>query len=115
MIKIDYGHGKLVRDNIPFFAAKRGEIMEYETVQGHDLEMWLKRKLVEEAYEVAAADSDKDLIEEIGDLFEVLGQLALERGLSAEMAFEVAENKREKRGGFEKGIILKSFTRPDDE
>lgn len=112
-MKIDYGHGKLVRDNIPFIAAERGEIMEYQEVQGHDLELWLKRKLVEEAYEVAAADSDLELTEEIGDLMTVATTLMRKRGISDGQITESMTDKFMSRGGFDKGIILKSFTRPE--
>ena len=109
----EYKYGKLVRDRIPEIATARGETMRYQTVAGKDLYMWLKRKLVEEAYEIAAVDSDQELTEEIGDLLEVVDALIDVSDLKRDAIGKSMQDKYNERGGFREGVVLLGFWRPE--
>ena len=49
-----------------------------------------------------------EAVEEAGDLYEVFRTLLSVKGISVEHAREAAEEKRQSRGGFKAGIVLKS-------
>jgi predicted house-cleaning noncanonical NTP pyrophosphatase (MazG superfamily) len=91
---------KLVRDKIPEVLTKKGVPYEMRTVEGNEYRDALIKKLAEECAELAEAGA----IEEFADVLEVVHALkALPQFADVE---EVRRQKREERGGFEKGIIL---------
>lgn len=68
-------------------------------------DMYLEKKLSEELDELKAADfSDA---EEFADVIEVLYALAERNGISKKRIEIIREDKLERLGGFEHGIILK--------
>lgn len=98
---------KLVRDKIPeviFQADGRKvpiQILELDEFISH-----LKHKAIEEAVELDAATSDDHLLEEIADLREILDALQEAKGFSSEQVLVVQNQKRQKRGGFSKRILM---------
>ncbi len=62
-------------------------------------------KLLEEAAEAAAAPDD-ELPEELADVLEVVRTLAGDRGLTLGQVVLLADDKRERRGGFDQGLFL---------
>ena len=67
---------------------------------------FLISKLFEEALEVREAVEVTQKIEELADLFEVFRAMATAKGVSLEAIRKAAEEKKQKSGGFEEGLIL---------
>ncbi len=66
----------------------------------------VKAKIVEEALELATADTRDKIIEEAADLLEALHTLLKLKGISIEEVEETRRNKRTRVGGFDKGYIV---------
>lgn len=93
----------MVRDLIPEVIAASGKECRTSRVEGEEIINGLQAKLLEEFQEFI--DSGRDL-EELADILEVVDGLAFHLGSSFEEIMEIKRKKREKRGGFEKGIWL---------
>ena len=100
---------KLVRDKIPEIITATGQSCRTEVLTGEAYRQALDNKLTEELAEYQDSKSP----EELADLLEVIIAAAQARGVSWEQLLAIREEKRQKRGGFEKGIFLLSVT--DDE
>lgn len=105
---------KLVRDNIPEIirqdkAEPKTRILEQEEYLNE-----LFRKLEEEAKEAVKARADKrKLMEEIGDVYEIIDAIIDNCGLAKEEIMELKSERRIKRGGFSKKIFLESVINHD--
>lgn len=97
---------KIVRDNIPENIEFKGEHVQQKKVEGDLLTIALKTKLVEESLEVFDATSTTEIIEEIADVLEVLDSLISNLDISYDEIHKVKNEKREQKGGFNKGIVL---------
>lgn len=97
---------KLVRDKIPDQIQDRGEIVEVIRLGGEALVESLKRKVVEEAFEVLDSTSTKQLTDEIADLHEVISALMALLGISDDAIAQSRKNKKTNRGGFLDGLML---------
>lgn len=98
---------KLVRDKIPEKISNNGEEAFTTQLESKILDQLLKRKLVEEALEVLDADNKENLIIEIADILEVLDGIRKQNRISMKSVLEEKKKKRDKAGGFEKGVFLK--------
>ena len=98
-------YDKLVRDRIPEIVRAAGKVPVTRTVADeNELKQRLIDKLAEEIYEYKESGS----VEEIADILEVLqGLVEQVHGLKWEEVQEIQGRKREERGGFSKGIVLK--------
>jgi len=94
-------YNKLVRDNIPDILDKKGVSYEKRIANDDEYKVELIKKLREEVDEfMEAAD-----IEELADILEVIDSiLGLEEYKNVRI---IQSEKRFKRGGFDKRIILK--------
>lgn len=99
-------HDKLVRDLIPDIIEASGKVCEIESVCDIEKYKRLEMKLKEEVSEFI---EDKN-IEELADIMEVLFGLADFLGYSEEDLINTRAKKLKERGGFKKGIVLKSVT-----
>ncbi|MDD3225229.1 MAG: nucleoside triphosphate pyrophosphohydrolase [Clostridium sp.] len=95
-------YNKLVRDNIPEIIESTGKKFDTHYAKKEDLIALLEIKLQEEAKEFS---EDKN-IEELADLMEVIFGLSNVLGFSEEELMKTRNEKRKKRGGFEKGVVL---------
>jgi len=95
-------YNKLVRDKIPQVIAEEGNQCDIEIASKEDMISLLEDKLKEEVNEYL---KDKNL-EELADIMEVLFGLAHNLGYSE--LVEKRNCKLKQRGGFKKGIVLKS-------
>ncbi|CBE67513.1 MAG: nucleoside triphosphate pyrophosphohydrolase [Candidatus Methylomirabilis oxygeniifera] len=105
-------YNKIVRDKIPEIIAKRGERAKIIHLRGDALVTALRQKLVEEAFEAVDARSGDDLVGELADVSEVIDALCRALKVSDPHLKAVQLEKRQKRGGFEKGIMLERTTTP---
>jgi predicted house-cleaning noncanonical NTP pyrophosphatase (MazG superfamily) len=72
----------------------------------------LKDKLLEESQEVFDAYSEEDkthLKEEVADVIEVIDAILYHNSISLEEVLAIRDAKKEKRGGFEKGVYLENI------
>ena len=92
-------YNKLVRDKIPEIIDIDYKICDFEKFR------LLQKKLQEEVNEFLA---DNRNIDELADIMEVVFAIADILGVSEEELLKVRTEKREKRGGFEQGIFLKT-------
>lgn len=72
----------------------------------------LKDKLLEEAQEVFEAYGNEDkthLKEEIADVIEVIDAILFHNDISLSEVLAIRDAKKEKKGGFEKGLFLESI------
>ena len=96
---------KLVRDNIPAITkAMKGA--DYYIAGKKEFEKMLRKKIIEEASEVAES-SGAGLVEELGDMLEVLQELARTKGITWTEILKSKKKKAAVKGGFSKRIILK--------
>ena len=103
-MKITYN--KFVRDRIPEIIAEQGKQFATAVYDDTSYLNALKQKVIEEANEVASAESDAELIKEIGDLYEVLDALLAATGISRDDVSSLQEKRRIERGGFEDKLEL---------
>ncbi len=99
---------KLVRDHIPTLVLDKSEDVLILRRSGDELIQLLNLKAIEEAFELSFAVGREALVEELGDLFEVVRSLSSLLGLDLVKLTEVADQKKEARGGFDEGIVLVS-------
>lgn len=79
--------------------------------KGETLER-LKDKLLEEAKEVFEAYGEEDkahLKEEIADVIEVIDAILYHNDIALQEVLALRDAKKEKKGGFEKGVFLESI------
>ena len=93
---------KLVRDRIPEIIEKDGKSCVCSILSEEEYLTLLDEKLGEELAEYQESKS----MEELADLMEVIRAVAVARGSSPEEVEEIRRRKAEKRGGFEKRILL---------
>lgn len=96
-------YDKLVRDKIPEIIEKSGKQCEIEILSDEKYLEMIDKKLDEELLEY---HKDKN-IEELADLLEVIFAATKARGYSIEELEKVGAEKAEKRGSFDKKILLK--------
>lgn len=101
-------YNKLVRDRIPEIIASNGEIPIF--YQLDDSEYWLSllEKDAEELKEVKEAKNSQELKEKLADKLELIRAMAEYQESSLEEIIELANLKREERGGFEKRLFLEN-------
>ena len=99
-------YNKLVRDNIPEII-KSNNGKPYIRILNND-EFWeyLLKKDTEELEEVKSATSNEERKKELADKLELIKTMAEFSGFTLQDIIEEADRKKEKRGGFQKRILL---------
>lgn len=97
-------YNKLVRDKIPEIIEKDNKTCEIRILDDDEYLKMIDAKLDEE---LAEYHKDQNL-EELADILEVLYAATKARGYSLEDLEECRREKAEKRGGFERKILLKT-------
>lgn len=100
-------YNKLVRDKIPEIIKNNNETPITRILSDEEYKVELEKKLLEEYQEVLKA-SGKDRLEELADMLEVMIYLASLDDATLEDIIELADKKRNKRGGFKEKIFLES-------
>jgi predicted house-cleaning noncanonical NTP pyrophosphatase (MazG superfamily) len=94
---------KLVRDRIPEIIRQNGGNPQVRTATGSELDELIRHKIVEESQELL----DSGVDEEIADILEALEALLVHRSIDRTAIEDIRLKKRQERGGFDKGFILK--------
>lgn len=98
-------YNKLVRDNIPDIINKNNEIAITRTLNADEYRKELYKKLLEESNEVIEA-KDEEILEELADVLEVIESIVKLENKTLNDVIEKADEKKKKRGGFQKRIYL---------
>ncbi|MCM3316563.1 nucleoside triphosphate pyrophosphohydrolase [Rummeliibacillus stabekisii] len=99
-------YNKLVRDFIPEIIEGKGKKCIFKQLSKQELLQEMKKKFIEEAYEVNEAKNREEMKEELGDLLELIHRALIVYDISLEELEESRSAKAEKSGGFSKGIYL---------
>lgn len=99
-------YNKLVRDKIPEIINTTGKTSITRVLEPEEYRKALQQKLREEAEEYLRAEDDQEALEELADLLEVIGALAVSGGSSWEELEAIRARKAEERGGFRERIFL---------
>ena len=99
-------YDKLVRDKIPKIIKENGKTCKTKTLKPEDIEKYYRAKIQEEMDELF----ENPCPEEMADLMEVVDCLRRVLQLSIEDVIDVKHTKRQERGGFEKGVILREVS-----
>ena len=102
---------KLVRDKIPEKIQQNGEEAVTAQLDKIILSRLLKRKLVEEALEVLDSEDDENLVVELADILEVFDGILGQHQIDIQTVLDQKKDKREKAGGYENGVYLKTSSR----
>lgn len=100
-------YNKLVRDKIPEIIKNNNETPVTRILSDEEYKIELEKKLLEEYYEVIET-TGKNRLEELADMLEVMIALANLEKATLEDIMTIADEKRNKRGGFKEKIFLES-------
>lgn len=98
-------YNKLVRDKIPEIIKNNGENPVIRVLDDNEYKVELEKKLFEEYNEVIESNYS-DRVEELADMLEVIDALARLEDKTLDDVIEIANKKRDKRGGFRDKIYL---------
>jgi predicted house-cleaning noncanonical NTP pyrophosphatase (MazG superfamily) len=96
---------QLVRDRTPELAACNGQPGSYHLAASDEYTRRLRDTLLEEAHEAAAATSPAGLLEELGDVLQVLYALANQAGYSPAEVECARARKARTHGSYARGVI----------
>jgi predicted house-cleaning noncanonical NTP pyrophosphatase (MazG superfamily) len=96
---------KLVRDRIPERAAANGQPASFHQANPAEFRRGLRAKLLEEAQEAAAATSPAGLLEELGDVLQVLYALATQAGYPAAEVECARARKARTHGSYTRRLV----------
>ncbi|ETT80832.1 nucleoside triphosphate pyrophosphohydrolase [Viridibacillus sp. FSL R5-0477] len=99
-------YNKLVRDLIPQIIEETGKEYSTRVLAPKEYLLELKLKMTEEALEFNEAEVQKDAVEELADILELVHASLAVYGVSYEELEQIRLSKKEKRGGFSDGIYL---------
>ena len=95
-------YDKLVRDRIPAVIRENDETPVTHVAESEEYRRRLREKLCEEAAEFRESDEPSEL----ADVLEVIAAIRDAENIDADELERLREEKAEKRGRFEEGIVL---------
>lgn len=99
-------YNKLVRDKIPEIVESNNEEAIYRYLSDNEFKEYLKLKLSEELNEILSSKNNIETLEEVADLLEVIKFYLKVHNYTLEDALNMCEIKNEKKGSFNKKILL---------
>ncbi len=109
-----FQYAKLVRDNIPGWHRENGHTVNGQQLTGEALLEALVAKLHEETDEVSGAMNREELIEEIGDVWQVIDDIPTSQSITQSELESSMQKKTGRKGGFLHGEYIESVTIPDE-
>lgn len=106
-------YDKLVRDNIPEIIKSNNEEPIYRKLDDNEYWEYLLKKDVEELEEIKTANTNIERKKELADKLELIIAMAEYNGYTLQDIIYEANNKRNKRGGFNKRILLEKVIEND--
>ncbi|NHM30661.1 nucleoside triphosphate pyrophosphohydrolase [Neobacillus terrae] len=100
-------YNKLVRDRIPEIIESTGQKAVIQILDNEEYIKELKKKAFEELEEYINVKNDKEALEELADVLEIVHALADYHGASFETLEGIRIEKAIKRGAFKERIFLK--------
>jgi predicted house-cleaning noncanonical NTP pyrophosphatase (MazG superfamily) len=101
-------YNKLIRDRIPEIIKKDGNTADIIILSEESFNQAIKQKLIEEATEVANAETRDDILGELADLQEVMDTIKQMYNINTLEVNTIQAVKALQRGKFEKKLFLKS-------
>lgn len=102
-----FSQKKLWRDKaVAMMEQNHGSRIEWRRLNDQEYDEQLRLKLLEEAQEVGASKSRKELIEECSDILEVLDALWMAHGITQEDVIRAQIKKRNEKGGFSERMFV---------
>ncbi len=95
---------KLVRDKIPQIIEQSGKKCEIKILSEQEFKTALWEKLQEEVEEAIATQTTNELMEELADIYEVIDNILTTYNLDQQIIFQLQQEKRKNKGGFQKKI-----------
>lgn len=99
-------YDKLVRDKIPEIINASGKKCVCRNASNNERLGFIAKKILEEAHELVNAHNEKEILEELADLTEVIRTLMKELDISCENLTDAQIEKNNNKGGFENFVIL---------
>lgn len=110
-----FRYAKLVRDKIPNMHRTAGHVVNGSVVlKGDELMQALVAKLHEETDEIHGVESRDELIEEIGDVQQVIWDMCTVLGVMQSELNDVVKKKTMRKGSYVGGKYVDSITIPAD-
>ncbi len=97
-----------MRDYIPAILRDKGIVIHERVMEQEEFIQNLKDKLLEEVEEVRQAQCDRELLEELADVLEVVRALTNAIGFSMEDVENKRLEKRRDKGGFDAKIFAQT-------
>lgn len=107
MLKFKFA--KLIRCKLVNLLKNGGVIVNSISLSEKDYINSLKAKILEEAAEVANSNNQEELIEELGDLIEVIKSLIAAGDIDPDLVEKVRLDKKSEKGGFNKDSYVESI------
>jgi predicted house-cleaning noncanonical NTP pyrophosphatase (MazG superfamily) len=101
-------YNKLIRDRIPEIIKKDGNTADIIILSEESFNQAIKQKLIEEATEVANAQTRDEILGELADLQEVMDTIKEMYKINTLEVNTIQAVKALQRGKFEKKLFLKS-------
>ncbi|WP_124728302.1 nucleoside triphosphate pyrophosphohydrolase [Staphylospora marina] len=101
---------KLIRDRIPEIIEASGKKAITRVLGDEEFQREARKKLHEELAEYEAAKNDRESLEELADLLELIHALAECHGATMEELEKIRRDKLSKRGGFDRKLFLVEVT-----
>ncbi|MGY3188571.1 pyrophosphohydrolase domain-containing protein [Lysinibacillus sp. TE18511] len=99
-------YNKLVRDLIPQVIEAGGKTCSIRMLDSSEHLKEIKVKMQEEALEFFEAACQKEAVEELADILELVHAAIHMYGVSYEQLEQIRTQKKKQRGGFSQGIYL---------
>lgn len=99
-------YNKLVRDLIPNIIRESGSECDVRTLSEREFKRALVTKVVEEGQELMQASNKHEMIDELGDLYEVIETLMMVYKIDKREIDNYRIKKNMTKGGFEDRVFL---------
>jgi len=99
-------YNKLVRDKIPEIIRSKKKAFKVSILTKEKYRKALKEKIDEEAKELLEAKTNKDVLNELADIQELINAVAKNHKITVKTLENKRKEKTKERGGFEKKIFL---------